>query len=281
MSSSQSVITKVFRGYCHADVSNRNTKAGAAVYSHFILNYFYDFLVLGVYCSVVWRCPAIVIEKLYQMMVRGAAQRKSTSAFEQPGTDNVSILDIGVGTGYFMAKTELPSNTSLTLFDLNPNCLEAASTRCQNDHSDVANFTLNTVCGDFLAPTSEPSSIHNLLEPHKERNTRFDVIFTSLLLHCLPGPPGDKAKALASLASLTKDTGVLCGTTILGNRSKEIQHSWLGCCLLFWHNSMGWFDNESDSTEAFVHALEETFDNVSWQVIGTVLLFEARSPKRI
>ncbi|KUI67209.1 Putative uncharacterized protein YbcY [Cytospora mali] len=269
------------RGQCLADVSDRSTKAGAAVYGPIILHYLYNFLVLGIYCSLIWRCPAIVIEQLHQMLVRGAAQRKSTPAPGHAEPDAVRVLDIGVGTGYFMSKLELPSNASLTLFDLNPNCLTTASTRCREAHSGVAKIAVNTVRGDFLAPNTDPLSIYSLLDPNKNSNSRYDVIFTSLLLHCLPGPPHRKAKALASLASLTEDTGILCGATILGANSKDAQHSWIGHLLLFWHNAMGWFDNDLDDREVFVQALEETFENVSWQVIGTVLLFEARFPKRL
>lgn len=263
-----------------ADVSIETTKAGAAVYVPLFLNHIYDLFVLGICCSLVWRCPAIVIEQLHRMLVRGATQRKSLQVPERAGSSTVKVLDAGVGTGYFIARSQLPSNTSLTLFDLNQNCLDVASKRCQEAHADIAKLEVRTVRGDFLAPSTNTSSIHRLLDPQKEGNHRYDVIFTSLLLHCLPGPPNRKAKVLASLASLTEDTGVLCGATILGYSQKDVQHSWPGHLLLFVYNLMGWFDNKLDDTETFIQALEGTFENVSWQVIGTVLLFEARSPKR-
>lgn len=55
----------------------------------------------------------------------------------------------------------------------------------------------------------------------------------------------------------------------------------MGCFILFRHNLLGWFDNESDDTAVFVHALEGAFETVSYQVIGAVLLFEARRPRRM
>ncbi|KAG6360145.1 hypothetical protein INS49_011201 [Diaporthe citri] len=174
-----------------ADVSTRATAAGTAIYGPLVLGFIYDSLVLGLYCSFVWRCPAVVLEHFYRIMIKGAAQRRESN---KPGTEaQVRILDIGVATGYYMAKTKLPENTLVTLFDLNPNCLEYASTRCRQAHGDLDKFDVETVCGDFLAAKSDPSSVHCLLEPESRGKQKYDVIFTSFLLHCLPGPPEQKA----------------------------------------------------------------------------------------
>lgn len=264
-------------GHWLADVGTRSTAAGTAIYGPLVLGFVYDSLVLGLYCSFVWKCPAIVLEHLYRIMIKGAAQRRES---KKQGTEaQVRILDIGVATGYYMAKTKLPENTLVTLFDLNTDCLEVASTRCRKAHSEVLNLDIETVCGDFLASDSDPSSIHCMLDPRKQGNKHYDVVFTTFLLHCLPGPPDRKAKALASLSRLVEPTsGVLCGATILGKGSREVCHSLVGRFVLFWHNFLGWFDNESDDTEVFVQALEEAFEIVSCQVIGTVLFFEARRP---
>lgn len=258
----------------------RSTAAGAAIYEPLVLGFIYDTLILGLYCNFVWRCPAIVLEQLYQMMIKGAAQRRES---KKPGTEaQVRILDIGVATGYYMARTKLPENTLITLFDLNPNCLEYASTRCRQAHEDVVNLDVETVCGDFLAAKFDPSSINRLLECESQRNKTYDVVFTSFLLHCLPGPPERKAETLAELSHLVEpDSGVLCGATILGKHSREARHSLFGRFILFWHNLLGWFDNDGDDTGVFVDALEEAFEVVTCQVIGAVLLFEARRPRRM
>lgn len=263
-----------------ADVSTRSTAAGTAIYGPLVLGFIYDSLVLGLYCSFVWRCPAVVLEHFYRIMINGAAQRRESN---KPGTETrVRILDIGVATGYYMAKTKLPENTLVTLFDLNPNCLEYASTRCRQAHAELDNLDVETVCGDFLAAKSDPSSIHCLLDPESRGKQKYDVIFASLLLHCLPGPPERKANALAKLSHLVEPaSGVLCGATILGKDSREACHSLIGGFVLFWHNLLGWFDNGSDDTEVFVQALENAFETVSCQVIGAVLLFEARCPRRM
>lgn len=259
--------------------STRSTAAGAAIYGPLVLGFIYDNLVLGLYCNFVWKCPAIVLEQLYQIMIKGAAQRRES---KKPGTEaQVRILDIGVATGYYMARTKLPENTLVTLFDLNPNCLEYASTRCRQAHDDVINLDVETVCGDFLTAASDPSSIHCLLNSESRRNKKYDVIFMSFLLHCLPGPAERKAKTLAELSHLVEPaSGVLCGATILGKDSREACHSLFGRFILFWHNLLGWFDNKDDDTKVFVEALEGAFEMVTFQVIGAVLLFEARRPRR-
>lgn len=210
-------------------------------------------------------------------MINGARQRRES---KKHGTQaQVRILDIGVATGYFMAKTKLPENTLVTLFDLNPNCLDHASARCRQVHGDVVNLDVEAVRGDFLAPSSDPSSINYVLDPERREGKKYDIIFTNFLLHCLPGPPQRKAKALAELSHMVEPaSGVLCGTTILGRHSRKASHSWFGRSILFWHNLLGWFDNEMDDTMDFVRALEAAFETVSYQVIGAVLLFEARSP---
>lgn len=265
-------------GHRLADVSTRSTAAGAAIYGPLVLGFLYDNLVLGLYCNFVWKCPAIVLEHLYRIMINGAAQRRES---KKPGTEaRVRILDIGVATGYYMANAKLPENTLVTLFDLNPNCLEYASTWCRQAHGDVVNLDVETVCGDFLAARSDPSSIHCILDPERRGYKKYDVVFTSFLLHCLPGPPERKAKTLAELSHLVEPaSGVLCGATILGKNSRGASHSLVGRFILFWHNLLGWFDNDNDDTEVFVEALEKTFGTVSCQVIGAVLFFEARCPR--
>lgn len=276
-SSSFHSVLEATIGLWSADASTRPTAAGTVIYSPPVLGFIYDNLVLGIYCSFVWRCPTIVMEHLYRIMIAGAAQRREA---KKEGTrPQIRILDIGVATGYFMSKTKIPDNTLVTLFDLNPDCLEYASTRCRQAHSDVVNLDVEAVHGDFLALRSDPSSIHNVLDPARRHEKKYDMIFTNFLLHCLPGPPARKVRALSDLSHLVEPvSGVLCGTTILGSHSREANHSWLGRSILFLHNLLGWFDNEKDDTMDFIRALEGAFETVSCQVIGAVLFFEARYP---
>lgn len=262
----------------------RPTTAGAAVYSPLFLNLVYDGLVLGLYCTYVWRCPARVLQNLYNTLV-AEAQKSPEKNGSLVGPDSPAtskrILDVGVGTGYFLASTPLPENTLVTLFDLNPACLEAASLRCKESHTGLQDLEVKTICGDFLAPADDPNSIHQKLVDDQQQPDRFDVIMTSFLLHCVPGPPHRKARALASLARLVEPkSGVLAGATILGNRAEGVRHNIPGRFIMFWHNALGMFDNREDDVTSFVGALRNQFHDVRWEIVGTVLMFSARLPKK-
>ncbi|KAI7781251.1 methyltransferase domain-containing protein [Diaporthe eres] len=266
-----------------ARTDKRPTTAGAAVYNPLFLSLVYDRLVLGLYCTYVWRCPANILQNLYNTLV-GELQNSATDSASSGGSNTTAtsrrrILDVGVGTGYFLASTPLPESTSVTLFDLNPACLEAASSRCKQSHTGLPGLELRTVCGDFLSPADDPNSIHQKLLDRQQQPDRFDIILTSMLLHCVPGPPQRKAAALASLARYVEpQSGVLAGATILGD---GVRHNLLGRFIMFWHNALGMFDNRRDDVLAFVGALRNEFHNVKWEIVGTILIFQARLPKEV
>lgn len=261
----------------------RPTTAGAAVYSPLFLNLVYDRLVLGLYCTYVWRCSSIILQNLYNTLV-GDSKNSAKGYVSPVGSDGQAlgkrILDVGVGTGYFLASTTLPENSSVTLFDLNPACLEAASLRCKHSHAGLPGLEVRTVCGDFLAPADDSNSIHQKLVDSRHQPESFDIIMTSMLLHCVPGPPQRKATALASLARLVEpQSGVLAGATILGDRENGVKHNLLGRFIMFWHNALGMFDNRGDDVLTFVGALRDQFHDVKWEIVGTILIFQARLPK--
>lgn len=266
-----------------ARADKRPTTAGAAIYSPLFLSLVYDRLVLGLYCTYVWRCPANILQNLYNTLV-GELQNSATDSASsgRPSTPAVSrrrILDVGVGTGYFLASTPLPESTSATLFDLNPACLEAASLRCKQSHAGLPGLEVRTVCGDFLSPADDPNSIHQKLLDSQQQPDLFDIILTSMLLHCVPGPPQRKAAALASLARFVEpQSGVLAGATILGD---GVRHNLLGRFIMFWHNALGMFDNRGDDVLAFIGALRNEFHDVKWEIVGTILIFQARLPKGV
>lgn len=266
-----------------ARTDKRPTTAGAAVYNPLFLSLVYDRLVLGLYCTYVWRCPANILQKLYVTLV-GELQNSATDPASSGGSNTTAtsrrrILDVGVGTGYFLASTPLPESTSVTLFDLNPACLEAASSRCKQSHTGLEGLEVRTVCGDFLSPADDPNSIHQKLLDRQQQPDRFDIILTSLLLHCVPGPAQRKAAALASLARYVEpQSGVLAGATILGD---GVRHNLLGRFIMFWHNALGMFDNRGDDVLAFVGALRNEFHDVKWEIVGTMLIFQARLPKGV
>lgn len=268
-----------------ARTDKRPTTAGAAVYNPLFLSLVYDKLVLGLYCTYVWRCPANILQNLYNTLVgelQSSAAASASSGNSDTPTVSRKILDVGVGTGYFLASTPLPDSTSVTLFDLNPACLEAASLRCKQSHAGLPGLEVRTVCGDFLSPADDPNSIHQKLLDCQQKPDRFDIILTSMLLHCVPGPPQRKATALASLARLVEpQSGVLAGATILGDRADGVQHNLLGRFIMFWHNALGMFDNRGDDVLTFIGALRNEFHDVKWEIVGTILIFQARQPKTV
>ena len=93
----------------------RSTDAGAAVYSPLTLK-LYDAWVLGISNRFAWQCPTRqVLQPFFDRHV-GAHH-----------------LDVGVGTGYYLAKANLPPTTHVSLLDLNPSSLAAAKQRLGRD----------------------------------------------------------------------------------------------------------------------------------------------------
>ncbi|KAL1626847.1 hypothetical protein SLS56_006664 [Neofusicoccum ribis] len=240
-----------------------DTTKGVAAYSPSFLSLLYDRLVLGLYISYAWRCPTKT-QLLPFFIANSSPADHPTKA--SPTTDSSPprrLLDIGVGTGYFLEHAPLTSLTSLTLIDLNSNCLDAATARVHKAHPHLA---CSTVQADFLAPL--PAAVG--------ADGKFDAISVMLLLHCVPGPPSRKAAALVALKGLLKADGVLFGSTVLG---QGVRHNLLGRFLMWWHNRAGIFTNRDDAAKSFVEPLQDAFDDVKWRVVGATLLFEARGPR--
>lgn len=183
-------------------------------------------------------------------------------------------MDVGCGTGYFLASAPLAKGSEVMLVDLNPNCLEASLPVVQRAHPECADRT-QTVVGDFLAVGDEPLSLFASGTPTGKGS--FDGISTMFLLHCLPGPPRPKAEALCRMGKLLRGPdSVLFGATILG---KGTSQNWLAKFGLWLNNSKGIFCNYEDDAETFVEVLREKFDCVGWEVCGMMLLFEVSGPK--
>jgi hypothetical protein len=73
------------------------------------------------------------------------------------------------------------------------------------------------------------------------------------------------------------DDGILYGTTIL---DKGVKHNLLGKFLMIFLNAVGIFGNWGDSEEGYEVALKENFEDVDVRVVGAVLLFTARKPRK-
>lgn len=70
---------------------------------------------LNISNSYIWRCPTDST-----LLPFFKARRSSHH------------LDVGVGTGYYLAKAKFPTHASVTLCDLNPDPLQAAKTRLES-----------------------------------------------------------------------------------------------------------------------------------------------------
>lgn len=210
--------------------------AGQAVYSSLVLR-FYDILVLGLSNHLLWRCPTAAIAALYD---------RNLSA---------EHLDVGVGTGYFLDRGRWPvPHPSITLLDLNPNCLEAAARRLRR-------FRPRVIRANVLAPfPSELGPFHSAS--------------LGYLLHCLPGTIGEKAVVFDHLSPILAPGARVFGATILQGdtvRSKPAQ------ALMDFYNRKGVFSNKRDTADDLGTALRDRFDDVRIEIRGTVALFEARA----
>ncbi|KAK8214437.1 S-adenosyl-L-methionine-dependent methyltransferase [Phyllosticta capitalensis] len=216
---------------------------------------FYDILILGIYCPYVWGCPA-------STELTAFLNSRIATAISRSSPRPCRILDIGVGTGYFLERAPLEDVKEITLLDINAECLDAAASRAQKAHPHIE-------CAKVQANFLEPIAAEKL-------GGQFDIISLGLLLHCLPGPPARKADALVRLRDLLTKDGVLFGFTIIG---KDATHSLMAKALLWFHNTIGVFDNYEDGVASFVKPLEEAFETVNWRIVGSMLLFEASKPK--
>jgi len=214
-----------------------NTESGASVYSPTILK-LYDFGVLGLSNRFAWQCPTKnVLLPFYK---------------EHLGLKH---LDVGVGTGFYIARAGLTRSHQVGLLDLNENSLRAAA--AQVKEAKVRTFLL-----DVMQPSSEPA------------DTGYDSISLFYLLHCLPGTMDDKETAIANLKRYLSKDGVLYGSTILGD---EAAHNPMGRMLLKLYNDKGVFHNTADTLEGLQRMLRRQFDDVQVRRHNKVALFVARN----
>ncbi|OLN81229.1 putative uncharacterized protein YbcY 2 [Colletotrichum chlorophyti] len=257
----------------------QNTAAGAAIYGPLHLRYIYDPIVLGFYCPCAWQISSTELRHFFNRNIRNAAARSaardpygqtvtgSGKAAEAGSSASCRLLDIGVGTGYFLKHAPIPAGSEVYLADLNPAALHVAGTRTLQAHPKTA---CKTSLADFLDPYGRGLSCKDL------DGGGMDAISAMLLLHCVPGPPDRKAEALVRLRYLLALDGTLFGATILG---RDVKHNLMGKTLMFWHNLLGVFGNREDDVESFIIPLKGAFENVRWEVCGKMLLFEASRPK--
>ena len=215
-----------------------DTRAGAAVYSPFVLK-LYDAYVLGFSNRCAWRCPTgSVLLPFYR---------------EHLGKRH---LDVGVGTGYYLAHAGFAADQQVSLLDLNETSLRTAAQRMGRPHQGL-------YATDVMQPLALPGA------------PVFDSIALYYLLHCLPGDMAGKARVFAHLKPYLAADGVLYGATILGN---DAGHNPLGRKLMEVYNRSGIFGNAGDTLEQLQAALHRHFAQVSVRQHGVVALFHASQP---
>ncbi|KAI0928148.1 hypothetical protein AcW2_004254 [Taiwanofungus camphoratus] len=220
--------------------------ASAKVYSTTTLR-LYDFIVLVASNSWAWRCPT----------------GSTILPFFQKNLSENAHLDVGVGTGYYLAASasHLAKAKSITLLDLNPNTLVVAEKRLRN-----AGYKGSIDKVEQSVFDSIPEAFHS----------KFDSISLFYLFHCLPGTfPAKGFHVFANLGLALAPNGVLYGATILG---QGVHHNWLGRQLMSIYNKKGIFGNSEDSMENLERALRAYFEKVEVRIVGVVALFEARNP---
>ena len=164
-------------------------------------------------------------------------------------------LDVGPGTGYFLEKAA-PAETEITLLDPNPNVLARCSRRLASMHP-----------GTIQASVMEPLPV----------DATFDSAALNFVLHCLRGPMSNKAAAIRNIAAVLEPDGVLFGGTVLGISERHTPQARL---VLKAFNKAGDFDNLGDTADGLRGILEESFQELEIDVIGSAALFTASRPQR-
>lgn len=216
--------------------------AGHRVYtSRFLL--VYDLVVLGWFSRVAWRCRAAELTGHYDANV------------------SANHLDVGVGTGYFLDRCTFPTQRPrLSLMDLNPACLEAASRR-------VSRFQPDTHVANVLEP----------IGPQVGDVAAFDSIAMTYLLHCLPGDMTAKAAVFEHLLALANPGATVFGATLLAG---GVNRNWYARQVMAFNNRRGIFSNAGDDRAGLEDALNEHLDDVSVRIVGCVALFTGRARAR-
>jgi hypothetical protein len=211
---------------------------GRPIYTPLFL-LFYDFWVLGVVNTFAWGC---------------STTRYLLPQFRTNVRNN--HLDIGVGTGYYLDKGQIPHTTRLTLVDIEQGALETAQRRSRR--SDA-----NLVIADILQPLS--------------LNEKFDSVSMYYLFHCIPATMREKCGVFSHIRYNMMADGVIHGASILGKG--VAQDNWFGKRIRTFCLNQGVFHNREDNAYEFEDALRRNFKKVETRVVGTIFIWRAEGPK--
>lgn len=196
----------------------------------------YDWWVLGFSNTRLWDCPTEKLLEHYRAHI------------------TANHLEVGVGTGFFPAKTMPPPPSRLALLDISRDCLDRAA--------------------KTLAAFQPEIHQGNLLEPLPPLGDRFHSIAVNYVLHCLPGRLERKAATVFDhLVPFLDDEGVVFGSTILG---KDLPLPLAAKLAMRLYNRKGIFSNTQDSLGGIMEALSARFRTFNVEVSGCVVLFSGK-----
>jgi len=208
---------------------------GQADYGELLLR-LYDPLVLGPISRYVWRAPSEEGIRLYRQHIRP------------------NHLDVGPGTGYFIAHAGLPPGSKVTVLDPNRNVLRHVTRRLRD-------LDVTAVEADVLKPLPVAGA--------------FGSAGLNAVLHCLPGPMERKSVAVANIAAVLAPDATLFGATVLG---RSARHTRMGRAMLRAFNRRGVFDNLDDTEDGVEEILRMSFRDVSVETRGSLAFFVATGP---
>ncbi|KJE21385.1 hypothetical protein FF36_04316 [Frankia torreyi] len=199
---------------------------------------FYDISVTWLNNRYVWRCPAAVINRQYNAYA------------------TVRHLEVGVGTGYHLARARWPGRAAITLADLNENTLRWTARRIR--HHEVS------------------TAVVNALEPFPDLpGAPFASAGVGYLLHCIPGRLDEKAPAvLGNIAAVLEPGGVVFGSTILAPGPGTPPRARRMIRLL---NRRGILNNTEDTAADLDRALGTVLAEHTLEQVGEVALFTGRT----
>ncbi|GAB7352919.1 hypothetical protein MBLNU459_g3504t1 [Dothideomycetes sp. NU459] len=200
---------------------------------------YYDFWVLGIVTTYAWCCPTTT----YLLPLFRANVRKNH-------------LDIGVGSGYYLGPSTVPTTTNLTLIDSESHALAVAKARTRRMDATAI--------------------VANVLKP-LPLSQKYDSVSMYYLLHCIPVSIEEKCRVFSNIKVHMTTDGVLTGANILNKGVK--QDNFFGAWIRRGITRHGILHNQSDTAYDFEHALRENFCQVETWVVGSIFIFRAQTPK--
>ena len=209
-------------------------------YSQLMLE-LYDFLILRLSSTLVWRCSTSALVLLYSHHL----SRRH--------------LEVGVGTGYLLKRGAFPSHSvQLLMIDCNPRVLRHAQRRLVRH--DPKAVVLDVMQADWP-------------DLPKQQSIGFNYVW-----HGLQGTAEQRAAVFGRFAALLTADGVLFGSTVRGVHpqmsalARLASQRWL---------DGGLFNNHGDTPEVLNLYLSRYFAEVNVWLQGEVILFVAKQPKLI